>query len=494
MSKKVLIFVLALGIMMSLAISGIAFADQATPVTLVFFPMGYYYDPVNYPTIAKLTENIVQKYEELHPNVTIKLIPNFGGGADYETWLTAQFVAGSEPDITWQQYYNAWYQTDWWIPLNKYLETPDPYAAPKAGKRHWRNALPTFVWNNIVAPNGNYYTIPLDWVETGLYYNKDIFDKLGIDPNFKTWDQFMSALKIIKEHGYAPMTGYMSTTRLIGQLYDWVDEVFMTAAFADKIPETFMEKYNKAFAQTYQGKPWRLLTAEELAKAVYNGIFSAYDPRFAEALKLEKEFIQYWPRGFASLSENDELTMFLSGKAAIMWQGSWEMPAVAQSAPFKWGLTYLPPFSTAQFPHLPKMFQDVSFRVGGPSSQSQYSITVGAKKRGVLSTAVDFLKYLSTPDTWAKVILKGGRFIPMIKGTQIPPSMAFFQKIASYPTRAFLNTTGSLNNKETAEYYTIMENYLLGSINLTTAQKELQGVLNKFLKRMESENHYEWYK
>ena len=494
MSKRILIFTLALGIVMSLAMSGIAFADQATPVTLTFFPQEYYM-PSQFPQVAKLVENVVKKYEELHPNVTITLIPNLGTNVDYETWLTSQFAAGTEPDIAWQQYYISWDQPNLWISLNKYLETPDTYAATGAGREHWMDALPTFVWNAVVAPSGNYYIMALDWVETGLYYNKDIFDKLGIDPNFKTWNQFMDALKTIKEHGYVPLSVYMTTTSLSGGTYDWTDDIFMTAAFADQVPQMFMEKYNKQYAQTYEGEPWRLLTPEETAKAIYDGIYSAYNPRFVEAAKAEKEFTQYWPKGYTSLGSDGQLTLFLSGKAAMMWNGSWEMPAVAQSAPFKWGLTYFPPFSTEQFPYLPKIFQNVSFRVGGPSATSQYGITIGAEKNHVLSWAVDFLKYLSTSNTWGEVISESGMMVPMIKNTPMNPSMAFYQKIAAYPSRAFNDPAGRFTPTYAVKYYTIMENYFLGSIDFATAQKEIQDdVLNGFLQSMESTYHYSWYK
>jgi len=496
-SKRILIFTLALGIVMSLVMGGIAFADQATstqatPVTLTVYFERYDY-PSKFPELAQMTENIVKNYEKLHPNVQIKLIPDtFGEETNYETWLTAQFAAGTEPDISWEQYYQRWVEKGWWIPLNKYLEEPDPYAAPGQGREHWKDCVPNFVWDSIIAPDGNSYTVDLDWVETGVFYNKEIFDKLGISPNFTTWDQFMQDLKIIKAHGYIPFDFGMSGTTWTP--YQWIDDIFTTSAFADQVPEMYMPKYSELYKQTYDGEEWRVLTPEETAKAIYDGIYSTNNPRFVEFLKLMKQFSEYWPSGFTSLDYDSMLSLFLSGKAAMVWLGSWSMPEIAQSAPFKWGLTYLPPLSTEQIPQLPKIFQDVSFRVGGPNGAAQYGITIGAEKNHVVSWAVDFLKYLSTPNTMGKVAAASEMYIPMIKGTEVNPAIAFFEKIASYPTRAFMDPEGRFPPAIANEYGTIMENYLVGSINMETAQKQIQEVLNEYVKEMASEYHYSWYK
>ncbi|MEM3714088.1 MAG: extracellular solute-binding protein [Nitrososphaeria archaeon] len=320
MSKKILILVLAVGIVMSVAIGGIAFADQATPVTLTVTLNNYYY-PTQYPEFAKMTEKIVQQYEALHPNVHITLIPwIWSNQTDYETWLTAQYAAGKEPDIAWEQYYNRWIEPGWWVSLDKYLEEPDPYAAAGAGKEHWKDAIPEFVWNTTVAPDGKQYSLCLDWAETGLYYNEEIFNKLGISPNFTSWDQFMQDLKIIKEHGYIPLDFGMSSSQW--STYQWVDDIFTTAVFASEVPQMEMPKYNEQYNQYYKGEEWRDLTPEEIAKAIYDGLYSAYSPQFVEFLKLVKEFSQYWPNGFASLSYNDMLSLFASGKAAMMWYGN----------------------------------------------------------------------------------------------------------------------------------------------------------------------------
>ena len=42
--------------------------------------------------------------------------------------------------------------------------------------------------------DGTFYALPLDIQVTGVLYNKDVLDKVGVDPNsLNTWDEFNDA-------------------------------------------------------------------------------------------------------------------------------------------------------------------------------------------------------------------------------------------------------------------------------------------------------------
>ncbi len=492
MSKRVLIFLLAFGIVMSLAVGGIAFADQATPVTITVLTQYYTgtVGPQPFPKVNQLMLEIAHNYEKLHPNVTIKFIPwNFASQSTFETWLIAQYAAGTEPDISWEQCSSTWIQPGWWVPLNSYLKTSNPYDP---AQKEWKDSLPDFVWSSVAAPNGDYYTLATDWIETGLFYNKAIFDKLGLSPHFTSWDQFMQTLKILKEHGYIGLGLYVSGTQWTP--FQWLDDIVTTACFANEVPKMYMPKYLELYkAQTYDGQEWRVLAPEEVCKAIYDGLYSANSPEFVEFLKIIKDLSQYFPSGFTS--NVDTTALFYSGKEALLWSTSGQVPLLRSSQPpFEWGITYLPPFSTQQIPQLPKMFQNTSFRVGGPTATGQFNISIGAAKRGVVSWAVDFLKYLSTPNTMGKVITEEAATIPMIVGTSMPPSLAFFKKVASYPVRAFMDPIGRFTPTYTHQYDTVIENYLTGTIDMSETQKEVQSIFDAYVKSMASEYHYSWYK
>jgi len=160
-----------------------------------------YYDPNVEPDTAKVTEGLVAEYESLHPDVDIELVPNQPAGTDMETYLAARMAANEAPDIMWQQF-NTRNQrgATWWTPLNDMFEKPNPYIkAGQPGSERWADSFQDYVLNQTRAADGNWYQASLDWVETGLFYNKEIFAKAGVDPaNWKSWGDFVADMKKIK--------------------------------------------------------------------------------------------------------------------------------------------------------------------------------------------------------------------------------------------------------------------------------------------------------
>lgn len=455
--------------------------------------MNNYYYPTQYPKVAKMSQALAAKWEKSHPGYKIHLLPwRWSNESNYRTWLTAKVAAGNEPTVAWEQYYKMWDETGWWVPLDKYLQQPDPYAPAGKGKTHWKNVLPGFVWNNIKAPDGHYYTLALEWVETGMYYNKNIFKKAGVSADWKTWPQFINALKKLKEAGYAPL--YVSTNAGWSN-YQWVDDIMTTEFFASKVPQMYMPKFAKEYSQTYDGKQWRTMTTEELAKAIYDGTYKATGPRFTDELKVIKNWSKYWIPGYSTINYNSGLAAFLSGKVAIAWLGTWSLPQIKSSASFKFGVTYLPPLGRSTDPYIPKKFENVSFRVGGPSASFQLGITAHGKKEGLVKPAVNFLKFLSTPDHMGKEIVAAGQYIPMIRGTKSPPALAYFaHHVAAMPVRAFTDPIGRLTPQAGHQYDIAIQNYLLGQASLAKTESTIQTVLNKSVATLAKQNHYSWYK
>ncbi len=97
-------------------------------------------------------------------------------------------------------------QKGWYVALDKYLESPNPFVkAGEPGSVQWwdlfKYPIPT---RGTMAPDGHMYCITLDMIETGIFYNKDVFTKLGLrEP--KDWVELLAIQKTLKEHGYTPM-------------------------------------------------------------------------------------------------------------------------------------------------------------------------------------------------------------------------------------------------------------------------------------------------
>ncbi|HML22373.1 MAG TPA: sugar ABC transporter substrate-binding protein [Aggregatilinea sp.] len=117
---------------------------------------------------------------------------------DYYVQLQTQLAGGTAPDLFWlDQNHMAWAYQDVLLDINSYLEADDRGAADPA------DYYPG-VWQ-IVALNNGIYGLPWIAQPVVLYYNKDIFDEMGMDyPTAEwTWDQFQqAAIDLTNEEHY----------------------------------------------------------------------------------------------------------------------------------------------------------------------------------------------------------------------------------------------------------------------------------------------------
>lgn len=102
----------------------IFFAQAYTPVTPT---------PTQPHPLAYLNR-IIAQYEQLHPGITIQLVPPAQVTGNYVTWLRTQIAGAQAPDIFWAQ----WSTVDSDLPhstvlaLDPWMANPDPYVASAA--------------------------------------------------------------------------------------------------------------------------------------------------------------------------------------------------------------------------------------------------------------------------------------------------------------------------------------------------------------------------
>jgi ABC-type glycerol-3-phosphate transport system substrate-binding protein len=445
-----------------------------------------YYDPTGGDKdTAAIAEKIAKDYEALHPGVTIKLIENLPPGQDFETFLAARFAADQSPDIMWQQFgtRNLRGKT-WWVPLNKFFDMPNPYiAAGTKGHDKWSDSFPDFVLAQTRAADGNWYQVSLDWVETGVYYNKDLFAKAGVDPaNWKSWGSFVKDMKTIKEKTGADALGMFMKQQGWSNWW-WIDDIFLSVAWGDKANDFFMEKYND------KNRPWRQLNPEEVAKAILDGKLNANDPHMDQYLKFSKEFVGLLPIDYAGIASLDDLdTPFFSGQLASVWTGTWKNKPYTKSIPFNYGITYLPPFTKDDAPGA----QGTAYRVGGPSSAGQYGIANSAEKNGKLDLASDFLMFLAAPQNFGPLAKTFGGFIPMVAGADAGDVMSGFSNVAALPERLFNDPDGRLTVQSGDQWSQAMQAYFLGSVDETATKAKLQEIWMNGAKQVCAEQKYDW--
>jgi len=434
---------------------------------------------------AAVTEGIAQAYMDAHPGVTIKLLPDLPTGTDNETFLAARMAADEAPDIAWQQFGTRNVRgSSWWVPLNPYFDMPNPYIADGIpGHEKWFDSFPDYVMAQTRAADGNWYQVSLDWVETGLFYNKDLFTQAGIDPaNWTSWGKFIADMHTLKDKtGAEGLGAYVKQTGWSN--WWWADDIFLTAAWADKANDFYMEKYNDA------NRPWRQLNPEEIAKAVLEGKLSAEDDHMDAYLKLSKDFVGVLPIDYMGIATLDDLDqVFFSGQLGTYWTGTWKNKLLASSVPFDYGVTYLPPITTEDAPGA----QNTAYRVGGPSSAGQYGIAQSAAKEGKLDLAVDFLMYLSAPQNFGPMAVSFGGFIPMVAGAEAGPVMAGFQDVAKLPERLFNDPDNRLTLETADQWNQALQAFFLGQTDEAATKAALQKIWMDGATALCAAQKYDW--
>ncbi|MFE5837121.1 extracellular solute-binding protein [Arthrobacter sp. NPDC056493] len=153
--------------------------------------------------------------------------------------------------------------------------------------------LPSVLKNGEI--NGKTYALPNNNVQpVVLYYNKEVFDKVGAQPP-KTWDELMALVPKFKDAGVAPFS--------LGGQSKWPDLMWL---------EYLVERIGgpEVFANIAADKPnaWS-------------------DPAVTEALTKIQQLVDAggFVNGFSSIAadSNADQALLYTGKAAMVLQGGW---------------------------------------------------------------------------------------------------------------------------------------------------------------------------
>jgi raffinose/stachyose/melibiose transport system substrate-binding protein len=240
--------------------------------------------------------NLLAEYSKKVPNVKIEFKPT--NPPDYNATLRLQLDSGTGPDLmyarsyaTGEELFDAGYFADC---------TDIP------------GLLDNFTISNLApwrTKDGKMFAVPFAAVSHAVYYNKDIFKKLGLSTP-ATWEDFLVLCKTLKSKGYTPLAN--------GVADEW------------DILETFF----LGMLPNYIGG------ASERVK-YESGEKKLNDANFVAAYQAMKDVAPYCPDGFESVTYNDSQILFNSQKAVMFIDGSWTA-GVYKDAPFEWGVFAIP--------------------------------------------------------------------------------------------------------------------------------------------------------
>lgn len=222
---------------------------------------------------------------EIFPDIEVVENPVAGGGGvSHRVVLQSRLAAGIPPD-TWQtlggaelkSYVDGGYLVpldDLYKQLGYYSVIPKPLA-------------------NAVTIGGHPYSVPLNMhIQNILYYNKKLFDELGLEPP-KSFDELIDVLKKIK--AAKPNMNPLG----IGTKEKW------EAAFV----------FDSILLEV--GGP-------EYYVKLYKGLIDVKnDPVFKEALEKLKALIPYMYPYHSSLTWDESCGLVVSGDSAMVLMGTW---------------------------------------------------------------------------------------------------------------------------------------------------------------------------
>lgn len=356
---------------------------------------------------------VAREFEKLYPDTKIEFSEAPVGSREY---LVTQLAADQAPEILNVNVEDVWQdvQKGWYVPLDAYLEQPNPFVE---GNRQWWDLFKyQALSRGKAAPDGKMYCLTFDMVETGIFYNKDIFKRLGLSVP-KDWNEFLTVQQEIKDVGITPL--------LVNgvDVADWGMDLIFDQVYGPILPSLDLHQ-DPVREQSLTG----YLDWDELAFLAGKGYFSKADPRYVETFRILKTWRQYFPK---SLNENLSRS-FMTQKGAMWWTGSWTVNRLMgdPNVKFDWGVFYLPPI-----PKSYSRFADGHDQVviGGAGTQFEVTKTAFDDTRDPatsikLKRAIAFLQYLTVPRNTDAVVNEITAFLPNIVGAEPKPALRPFHE------------------------------------------------------------------
>lgn len=356
---------------------------------------------------------VADVWEQAHPGCRVNYQLMINTGTTEGEWLKTQLIGKIAPEIVTMNTEVAWQaiDKDWFIPLDDYLERPNPYIP---GNEHWIDSFSNrALFNSKRAPNGKLYCITLDTVETGFFYNMTLLRKLGIEKKPETWAEMLDAFKIIQAAKITSLTSQLNYTS------DWGQDIIFEMLYHEIMP--LLDVIPSA--QDVKDYQAHFIDPPEGGFLFTKGFFSSRDPRWREMHRILKEWRQYWAK---ELKFSDPMRSFLTGRLAVLWEGSWTIRRLAKDpyVDFDWEIGYVPTITkeTSRFAS-----GTPATLIGGAAMQVH--ITNSAAYNDCLDECVDFLMFLSAPQNIEKIAGEALLFMPNVKGAKMDERLRPFADI-----------------------------------------------------------------
>ena len=374
---------------------------------------------------------VAAEFEKLYPDTRIEFTEAPVGQREY---LVTQLAAEQAPEILNVNVEDVWQdvQKGWYISLDDYLNRPNPFIEKgKPGSKAWWDQFKyQAISRGKAAPDGKMYCLTYDMVETGIFYNKDIFRRLGLTIP-KDWPEFMSMQEKIKRAGLIPLIVDKSA------IADWGMDLIFDQMYNSILPgiDLVQDPIREAYMEGY-------LDWDEISFLNKKGFFTKDDPRFVETFRILKSWRPYWEKNM----DADGTKLFVTQQGAMWWNGSWAVNRLARDPDvhFDWGVFYLP-----AIPKTANRFADGHDQVVIGGSGTQFEVTNSAiddthdaRTSIKLQRTIAFLQFMCVPERVDQVVNEILAFLPNVVGAEPKPELRVFHEFLQrkYATTKWLYT------------------------------------------------------
>lgn len=239
--------------------------------------------------VERIVTELIEAFEEQYPQYKIDF-EGLDQTIHREQKLKSEMVTGTQPDIM-ALFGGA--EIEPYVRARRLLDLTDWLKETGLFERFKDLQLWTF--------DGRVYGLPMEGNAEPLFYNKDIFAGLSLQPP-QTIDDLWHAVSVLRDNGYIPFA--------LGNADRWQAGIYA---------HYFMDMY--AGEETFQ----RIIRGEG------NFDHPGYRAAFADLVKLGQ--MQAFPGNVNQLDAEGAIRLFTGGHAAMYLNGSWDINVFHDNAP-----------------------------------------------------------------------------------------------------------------------------------------------------------------
>ena len=333
------------------------------------------------PKVLAIWQEAAQEYEKAHPGVKIQF--NYLDNEAFKAKLPTLLQSKDRPSL-----FQSWGGGVMYEQIGAGVCQDITKAVSEGGFKD--TFYPAAIQN--FTSQDKYYGLPRDVAPIVFWYNKELCQKAGVDPQkIKYWEDFIDAVKKCKDAGITPVA--------VGGKDKWPLHFYPALLIMRILGKEGMQA-------AYEGK---------------NGGFAG--PDVVKAFQLYKDFaaLQPFQKGFSANTYSESAGTFHDGKTAFHLMGTWDITEGRSDAADQKGL----PDEKLGWIFFPEVKGGKGHANDLFASLDGWLVAKDAPKE-----TVDFMKVWLGKDIQSK-LAEQGLLIPTVKGTAELIKDPFLKEIAA---------------------------------------------------------------